>query len=121
MNDCFLPGGTTVTTQSYSLHRDSNLFPSPEIFMPDRWTTKDQPYRISDNGRVAYSPFGAGSRTCLGIHLAYLELRLAAVEFFRKISHEAVLAPSATAACMEQENFFLIAPAGHKCEIALKQ
>ena len=29
MNGYFLPEGTTVTTQSYSLHRDPNLFPNP--------------------------------------------------------------------------------------------
>lgn len=117
----FLPGGTTVTTQSYSLHRDQTLFPDPEAFKPSRWLDNGEPDSVSDNARAAFSPFGAGSRTCLGVHLAYIELRLAAAAFFRRISSEARLASSATDACMEQENFFLIAPAGHKCEIQLKK
>lgn len=29
MNDCFLPTGTTVTTQSYTFHRNAELFPDP--------------------------------------------------------------------------------------------
>lgn len=28
-NGYFLPGGTTVSTQSYSLHRDATIFPDP--------------------------------------------------------------------------------------------
>jgi len=49
-----------------------------------------------------------------------MELRLGAAEFFRQ-NQDYALAPSATAECMEQENYFLIAPAGHKCEITLKK
>lgn len=29
-NGCFLPGGATVSTQSYSLHRDPIVFPAPD-------------------------------------------------------------------------------------------
>jgi cytochrome P450 len=66
-----------------------------------------------------YSPFGFGSRTCLGVHLAKVEMRLAAAEFFRTF-RGARLAPSVTAKSMEMENFFLIAPKGHKCEVTLR-
>lgn len=51
-----LPGGTTVSTQAYTLHRNADIFPDPEIFDPSRWTapTKDM--------KDAYMPFGGGSR-----------------------------------------------------------
>ncbi|GAB1738696.1 hypothetical protein NU219Hw_g3492t1 [Hortaea werneckii] len=116
----YLPPGTVATTQSYSLHRDANIFPEPESFRPERWYDATSQYRLNDTAKAVFSPFGAGSRTCLGIHLAYMELRLAAAGFFRQISKSVMLAPSCTAECMEQENHFLIAPAGHKCEIMLK-
>lgn len=32
LRDTFIPGGTIVSTQSYSLHRDEGIFPEP-----DRW------------------------------------------------------------------------------------
>ena len=79
-------------------------------------SAKDNMWGVSDEARAVYSPFGSGPRTCLGVHLAYMELRLAAVEFFRRCSG-ASLAPSTTAESMEMENFFLIAPMGHKCEV----
>lgn len=48
-----------------------------------------------------------------------MELRLAVAEFFR-VCKDAKLAPSATPQSMAMLNFFLIAPAAHKCEIVLK-
>lgn len=68
--------------------------------------------------KTVFTPFGAGSRSCLGIHLAQMELRLATFAFFTQY-HNARLAPSTTPASMEMENFFLIAPKSHACEIML--
>lgn len=55
---------------------------------------------------MAYSPFGAGSRTCLGIHLAMMELRIAIATFFRNFRGAKLVAGQK----MEVENFFLIKP-----------
>lgn len=118
-----LPENSIVSTQSYSLHRDSDLFPDPEKFIPSRWLQSSRvetKYRLTSAAKAAFNPFGMGSRTCLGVRLAYMELRLAAAEFFRRISPVARLVPSASAKCMEMENYFLIAPAGHKWEIMVK-
>lgn len=32
-----LPPGTIVSTQAWSMHRDTSVFPSPDTFLPDRW------------------------------------------------------------------------------------
>lgn len=36
-----LPPGTIVATQAWSMHRDSELFPSPDTFLPERWLHND--------------------------------------------------------------------------------
>lgn len=68
--------------------------------------------------KAAYTPFGAGSRVCLGLHLAYMELRLATALFFRHC-RGARLAPNMNDEMMEMDNRFLIAPKGHCCMVSL--
>ncbi|KAM6516753.1 hypothetical protein FALCPG4_014926 [Fusarium falciforme] len=51
-----LPGGVTVTTQAYSLHRDHVVFPEPERFDPTRWATP------TPEMKHAFMAFGGGSR-----------------------------------------------------------
>jgi cytochrome P450 len=83
-------------------------------YLPSRWVNDE----VSGEAKKAFHPLGSGSRACIGMHLAYMELRLATVEFFR-VCKGARLAPSATPQRMEMEHFFAGAPKGHKCEILL--
>jgi len=73
---------------------------------------------VSAEARAVFSPFGSGSRACLGLHIARMELRYAVAMFFRELPG-AKLADSVTNESMMPLNFFLIAPKGHKCEIIL--
>jgi cytochrome P450 len=127
-----IPAGTTVTTQAYTYHRDPKLFPRPleqvfptlstsvngpltkHRFRPSRWLNNE----ISPAAKKAFHPLGAGARVCLGIHLAYMELRLASAEFFRECKG-ARLGAGTTEESMELENYFLVTPRGHKCEVVL--
>lgn len=117
LGEYYLPQGSIVSTHAYSMHRDPSLFPNPLAFRPERWLAGSQE-RISDAAKAMFTPFGAGSRTCLGLHIAYMDLRLAAVEFFRRCPGSRI-APSTTNENMEFENFFLIAPKAHRCEIVV--
>ncbi|KAJ5036242.1 hypothetical protein NUH16_004112 [Penicillium rubens] len=111
-NGYHVPGGTTVSTQAYSLHRDHAIFPDPDNFNPERWenTTKEM--------KDASLPFGGGSRICLGIHLARMELRLATALFFRALPNARPSKKEGmTANDMEMQSFFLMAPQGHRCII----
>ncbi|KAJ9665637.1 hypothetical protein H2201_004329 [Coniosporium apollinis] len=108
-----IPGGVTVSTQAFTIHRDPNIFRDPERFDPSRWENPTQEMRD------AFSPFGAGSRTCIGIHLAMLELLLGTFLLFKQCP-AAVLSPTTTDESMEFENYFLIAPKSHRCEIQLR-
>ncbi|KAK5053854.1 hypothetical protein LTR84_001816 [Exophiala bonariae] len=115
-----IPAGTTVTTQAYSLHRNARIFPDPLAFDHTRWLPTEGFTRENlpepELAKSIFSPFGAGARACLGIHLARTELRLGAAEFFLRCPN-AKLAPTTTPQSMEMENHFLIAPKSHKCEI----
>ncbi|OJJ66764.1 hypothetical protein ASPBRDRAFT_188188 [Aspergillus brasiliensis CBS 101740] len=109
-----VPQGTTVSTQSYTIHRDEGLYPDPETFDATRWLGGDG--HGSEAARQGLSPFGYGARICLGMHLAWMELRLAAAEFFREC-RGVRLASGTTRESMKPENYFLIAPSGHRCDI----
>ncbi|TGJ80855.1 hypothetical protein E0Z10_g7924 [Xylaria hypoxylon] len=111
-----IPAGYTVTAQNYSLHRDADAFPDPETFDPSRWETPTQAMKD------AFMPFGGGSRICIRLHLAKIELRLGAARFFKAF-------PNATVSYLEgmkdedmsPKLFFLVAPQGHRCLVDLHQ
>ncbi|EKG15797.1 hypothetical protein MPH_07000 [Macrophomina phaseolina MS6] len=111
----YLPEGTVVITQAWSLHRDERLWPEAERFNPHRWLSL--PPNTSPSSRN-FSPFGAGTRICLGLHLALMELRLATAVFFREL-RGARLSERTTAESMEVVNFFLIRPKADRCYIKL--
>jgi cytochrome P450 len=75
--------------------------------------------RQSDLAKTAFSAFGAGARICLGVHLAYMEIRLATALFLKRYP-TAEIAPTMKPADMEVESFFLITPIGHKMDVVLK-
>ncbi|KAL4784203.1 cytochrome P450 [Aspergillus varians] len=106
----WIPGGSTVTTQLYSLHRDADIFEDPERFDPSRWESPTK--EMKD----AYMPFGAGSRNCVGLHLARMELRLATALFFR--TFPAAKVSTREGMCdddMEMMLHFLLSPKGKRC------
>jgi hypothetical protein len=91
----------------------------PPAFDPSRWL-KDNEDFLSPAAKTAFCAFGAGAFNCLGIHLAYMQMRYAAVFFFRECKG-ARLAESATAESMEMENYFVVTPKGHRCEIYFEE
>jgi cytochrome P450 len=64
-----VPAGTVVLISQYLLHRDARFFDRPTVFDPGRWLRDDQ--RI--HRRLAYFPFGAGSRSCIGESFGWME------------------------------------------------
>ncbi|CAM6003991.1 unnamed protein product [Sphagnum balticum] len=108
----FIPEGTIVSTQIWTVHRDEKLWPDPDSFKPERWLADVAP----DAGKTVFAPFGVGSRGCLGNHLAMMEIRIAAALFFRQLKG-VKLAPETAAQKLKFENFFLVKPMADVCFI----
>jgi cytochrome P450 len=74
-----LPAGTTVIASQYVLHRDARYFPDPLAFRPERFAANADGAAYSGFGtplarpRMAYIPFGAGPRQCIGESFAWME------------------------------------------------
>lgn len=69
-----IPAGTEVAVSQHTLHQNSEYFPDPGRFDPDRWL----PERAAAIPRGAYIPFGAGPRLCPGHFFAPTEIAIVA-------------------------------------------
>ncbi|KAI1352257.1 trichodiene oxygenase [Xylaria sp. FL0043] len=65
-----IPAGTPVGMTTIFMHRDPELYPSPEQFIPERWVDINQRRKAEK----AFAPFSKGARICVGMHLAWAEL-----------------------------------------------
>jgi cytochrome P450 len=62
-----IPSGSLVVASPFVTHRDARFFPDPLTFSPERWMSPDE------RPRLAYFPFGAGPRSCIGEGFAWME------------------------------------------------
>ena len=69
--------GSLVYPDIYSIHFDRELWgpEDPYLFVPERHQTKRHP--------LAYLPFGAGPRQCVGMRFAIMEMKIVLVRLLR--------------------------------------
>jgi cytochrome P450 len=67
-----LAPGTLLLVAPWIIHRDERFFREPLRFRPDRWLNGE----TEGLPKLAYFPFGAGPRVCIGSHFAELEAAL---------------------------------------------
>jgi cytochrome P450 len=73
-NGYFVPAGTHVQFNAYTVHRSKKLWGADaEEFRPSRWLEDDFEKKIHP---FQYFPFHAGPRLCLGMNMAYIEARI---------------------------------------------
>ncbi|KAJ9615089.1 hypothetical protein H2200_001163 [Cladophialophora chaetospira] len=80
IDDFYYPPGVSVGVPIYALHHNSDYFPDPHAFKPERWIVNEKAgitKEIVDRAQSAFCPFSIGQRGCIGKNLAYLELSLA--------------------------------------------
>ncbi|KAF3120211.1 hypothetical protein TWF594_003947 [Orbilia oligospora] len=107
----FLPGGVEVITPIYTIQRNSDIFPEPHVFKPERWMN------ATDEMNDAIIAFGGSSR---GKNLSMMEMRLLIAVLLTEYP-EVDLAESCTDESMEIVEFLCIKPRGGKCELKKKK
>jgi len=75
-----VPAGTMVFLSPWVTHRHPDYWRDPDVFDPDRWL----PERQGSRPRLAFHPFSAGRRKCIGEHFALLEARLVLATLARR-------------------------------------
>lgn len=83
-----LPPGVGVVPCIWITHRDPELWPAPERFLPERFLPLERP------DPSAWLPFGGGARRCLGEAFAMHELRTALAVMVLRVRAEPVGPPS---------------------------
>lgn len=78
----FLPEGTRVGMSIYLLHFNPDVFPEPRAFMPERWLDA-MPEHLATMNRF-FVPFSKGTRSCIGINLAHMEIYLILAYLIRR-------------------------------------
>ncbi|MDY6997117.1 MAG: cytochrome P450 [Actinomycetota bacterium] len=82
-----LPAGVMVIPGIVAVHADSQLYPDPERFDPDRMLG-------AALSPATYLPFGGGNRRCLGATFAMVEFRVVLREILRRVELETTSAPA---------------------------
>ncbi|RIB14061.1 cytochrome P450 [Gigaspora rosea] len=74
MNGYVIPKGTPLMIPIYAIHHDPSIWgDDAEHFNPSRWLDPEIKSKITN---CNYLPFGAGPRSCLGMRMAYSELKI---------------------------------------------
>lgn len=77
--------GTLCVIATYAFHRRADFWPDPHVFDPDRFAPDHQ---APGRPRLAYMPFSAGPRVCMGAAFAMTELTLVLATLVRAVRLE---------------------------------
>ncbi len=72
-----LPAGVSVAPSVYLVHRNPEIYPEPERFLPERFLEKPP-------GTYTWIPFGGGVRRCLGASFAQFEMAVVLKELVKR-------------------------------------
>lgn len=79
LGDYLVPEGSEVLLWFYWAHHDPRWFPEPHSYLPERFLEPDRSIP-----KLAFMPFGAGQRTCIGKHFAMMEAVLILATILRE-------------------------------------
>ncbi|KAK6989357.1 dnaJ subfamily B member 13 [Biomphalaria glabrata] len=77
-----IPKDMVVGVPVYAIHHDPEIYPEPEKFDPERFNSENKASRHP----MAHLPFGHGPRSCIGMRLALLELKMVLVTILQQLT-----------------------------------
>ncbi|KAL8912792.1 MAG: hypothetical protein Q9171_002250 [Xanthocarpia ochracea] len=85
--DWVIPQGAIVSMDNYAVSHDPAIFPGHTIYNPSRWLNDPKVPSGKQLSRYMVA-FGRGTRSCVGMHLAYAELYIGLSTLFRRFDFE---------------------------------
>ncbi|XP_077880841.1 cytochrome P450 3A19-like [Ictidomys tridecemlineatus] len=76
--------GTVVMISSFVLHRDSQHWPEPEEFCPERFSKNNK----DSINPYMYMPLGNGPRNCMGMRFTLMNIKFALVKVMQTFSFQ---------------------------------
>eukprot|EP01118_Nematostelium_gracile_P006103 TRINITY_DN1952_c0_g2_i1.p1 TRINITY_DN1952_c0_g2~~TRINITY_DN1952_c0_g2_i1.p1 ORF type:complete len:503 (+),score=120.94 TRINITY_DN1952_c0_g2_i1:62-1570(+) len=77
--------GTVVFWSAYIMGRSEELWDNPEEFRPERWLGENGGIQVDSINAI---PFQLGPRICLGMNMAYLEMKIVIIKLLRRFKLE---------------------------------
>lgn len=79
-----IPAGTPVGISIAGTHMLEEYWPEPHKFDPMRFT----PDQVKARHKYAWVPFGGGAHMCLGLHFAYMQIKILMTQLLTRYSIE---------------------------------
>ncbi|RAQ98963.1 putative cytochrome P450 [Stemphylium lycopersici] len=84
----YIPAGTIVSADLYTIQRSPEYFADPANFRPERWLEGADENGFGGDNRSASRPFLIGSRACIGRHMAQQSIRLIIAKLLSRYNFE---------------------------------
>ena len=108
-----IPGGVVISANAYTLHRNADVFPEPDKWVPERWL--DERPGKKDGMKRWFWAFSSGGRMCIGSNFALQELKLVTAAIYTNFTTEI-----ADDGGIEQLDDYVSRPAGGKLILRFK-
>ena len=79
-NGVRIPAGASCGFNAHLTHHMEKYWDSPDTFDPMRFT----PDKVKARHKYAWVPFGGGAHMCLGLHFAYMQVKILMAQMLQR-------------------------------------